>query len=169
MRYVISVFATALLLTSCATYVPYESGRFWCGTQIWKKSDFDDKHRAVAKRGYIYALAGALALQQQGPEDDSHHFVPPNRLVEIKPRPPRESSGFEVALFELHSVTKPEVIQEVIIAFAGSNDTADWVWTNFLFDKAQYDLARKYVLSIAENPKYSGKRISTVGYSLGGA
>lgn len=168
MKRMIGVLVSSLCLVGCATdYVPYESGKFWCNQQSWSREAFDQTHREVAKRGYLYALAGALALQQVNPEGDSHYFRAPERLHEVD-RPERDASGFEVATFELYSHREPGKLDALIIAFTGSNDSADWVWTNLLLDKSQYELAERYVQAQLSKDQYRGVPVVVTGYSLGG-
>ncbi|MCG7870392.1 MAG: hypothetical protein JAY74_28985 [Candidatus Thiodiazotropha taylori] len=155
------------LLSGCST-VPYEKGAIWCNEPLEFNSDapFDKTHLDVARRGYIYALAGAYVLQNNKDEDKDHWFNLPSRLTENH-RPRRDKSGFEIGIFELRDKPKDDEPYEIIIAYTGSNDTADWVFTNLLFSKRQYDLARQYLLETVK--KYPGKRIVVTGYSLGGA
>jgi hypothetical protein len=89
-------------------------------------------------------------------------------LKEVR-RPDRDPSGFEVATFKLFAPNDRErkTPQEVIVAFVGSNDRDDWVWTNLLTSKTQYKLALKYVAE--EKEKYPDTRLVVTGYSLGGA
>jgi len=146
--------------------VPYEKGAIWCNEPL--KYDhgvpFDKTHLDVARYGYIYALAGAYVLQDNLDEDKDHWFVLPPRMKEVD-RPQRDDSGFEVRTFELrHDLSDPEP-SEIIVAYTGSNDSADWAWTNLWFDQTQYKLARSYLLNTVK--KYPGKQIVVTGYSLG--
>lgn len=157
-----------LLLGACST-VPYERGAIWCNEPLTYEPGvhFDDTHLQVARRGYLYALAAAYVLQNNSDEDEDHWFALPARMKEAD-RPQRHSSGFEVRTFEVRS--RPgdtEPIQEVVVAFTGSNDSADWLLTNLFFSRSQYDLASAYVEATAR--RYPGKRIVVTGFSLGGA
>ena len=157
-----------LLLGACST-VPYEKGAIWCNEALKYEPGihFDRPHLEVARRGYLYALAAAYVLQNNSDEDSDHWFALPPRVKEVD-RPQRHSSGFEVGTFEVRS--RPgdnEPVEEVIVAFTGSNDSADWLFANLFFSRSQYDLARSYVEITAK--RYPGKRIVVTGFSLGGA
>ncbi len=160
--------AILLLLGACST-VPYEKGAIWCNEPLKYEPGihFDRPHLDVARRGYLYALAAAYVLQNNSDEDRDHWFSLPPRMKEVD-RPQRDSSGFEVRTFEVRS--KPgdtEPVEEVVVAFTGSNDSADWILTNLFFSRSQYDLASAYVEATAK--RYPGKRIVVTGFSLGGA
>jgi hypothetical protein len=146
-----------------------ESGKIWTSEPYLRKRDkpFDLTHLTVATKGYIYALAGTLALQKNTNTNDNHFFIAPKRLKLID-SPPRDSSGFEVKTFELYPKdTRIKEIKEIIIAFTGSNDSKDWFLTNLLFSHKQFTLAKKYVKKI--HLKYPNKPIVVTGYSLGAA
>lgn len=156
-----------LLLGGCST-VPFEKGAIWCNEPLKYEPGvhFDRPHLEVARRGYLYALAGAYVLQENSDEDQDHWFELPARMKEVD-RPPRDSSGFEARTFELRSKPEDSEPVEVIVAFTGSNDSADWILTNLFFSRAQYELASAYVEATAK--RYPGKRIVVTGFSLGGA
>jgi len=145
-------------------WVKYESGKFWCNERyLYSDSNpFDSKHLDAAKRGYLYALAAALVMQTES--EACHRFNAPSRLVEIQPRPPATESGFEATTFEVYSVGDPNEIEEVVIAFAGTDELRDWK-TN-LGSEVQYTEASEYTAAVAK--RYPGKRLVVTGYSLGG-
>lgn len=155
------------LLGGCNT-VPFEKGAIWCNEPLKYEPGvhFDRPHLEVARRGYLYALAAAYTLQDNSDEDRDHWFKLPPRMKEVD-RPPRDSSGFEVRTFELRTTQADEDPSEVIVAFTGSNDRADWVSTNLFFSRAQYELASSYLEQIVV--RYPSKRIVVTGFSLGGA
>ncbi|MCR9189218.1 MAG: DUF2974 domain-containing protein [Alteromonadaceae bacterium] len=159
-----------LLLSGCGLirYSDYEGGEVWCSDRYLHDlpAPFGEKQLRIARRGYIYALASTLVLQGGRPEDRDHYFARPARLVEVD-RPVRDRSGFEVATFELYSQKDPVDLQEIIIAFTGSNDLDDWWETNLLFSKSQFKLAVRYVQQI--HNRYPNERLVVAGYSLGGA
>lgn len=161
-------FFLSCLLCLCAL-PPQAAGRFWCGERYLdnRSRPFDSRHLEVARRGYLYAVAAALAMQKDDPESRAYRFAMPERLREID-RPPRDASGFEAAAFEVLDAPggKPA---EIIIAFAGSNDETDWTDTNFGNDTRQYTLARRYLARIATKQAYRGLRVIATGFSLGGA
>ncbi|MEW6674348.1 MAG: hypothetical protein AB1427_21850 [Thermodesulfobacteriota bacterium] len=146
------------------------AGKVWCNDRYLTscRQPFDQKHLEVARRGYLYALAGALVLQTGDKEGREHFFALPGRMLEIE-RPARDKSGFEVAAYELYRDAARTELLEVIIAFAGANDYTDWKETNFGFSLEQYEQARRYISRIARVEKYAGVRMVAVGYSLGGA
>ncbi|MBK9218756.1 MAG: DUF2974 domain-containing protein [Uliginosibacterium sp.] len=147
-----------------------ETSRFWCNERFLSAAQrpFDAQHLKIAKRGYLYALAAALALQKDDPEGRAHYFTPPPRMLEVD-RPHRDASGFEAVSFEIHALDGEQSLQEVVVAFTGSNDDADWKDANFGSDRRQYRLARKYLKTIALRPQYRGVRVVATGFSLGGA
>ncbi len=167
MRYMIVILALIFLSSCSLKYADREHGKIWCNDRYLNKLDtpFSDKELAVAERGYIYALAGVLVLQDSQQESKDHYFPTPSRLKLID-NPKRDFSGFEVGTFKLYETEDRENIKEIIIAFTGSNDSADWLWSNLLFSKKQYRLAEKYVLKIIE--QYPNSKIVLAGYSLGG-
>jgi hypothetical protein len=163
----VSIASVLLLLLACST-VSLEKGAIWCNEPLEYEPGvhFDRPHLEVARKGYIYALAGAYVLQGNTDEDKNHWFNLPPRLKEVY-RPQRHQSGFEVRTFMLFDTPEDQEPLEIIIAYTGSNDSGDWIWTNLLFSKSQYELARQYLIDTAL--KYPGKRIVVTGYSLGGA
>ena len=155
------------LLSGCNT-VPFEKGAIWCNEPLKYEPGvhFDPPHLEVARRGYLYALAAAYVLQNNSDEDRDHWFTLPARMKEVD-RPQRDSSGFEVRTFELRTRAGDKDPTEIIVAFTGSNDRADWISTNLFFSQAQYELASNYLEQIAK--LYPSKRLVVTGFSLGGA
>lgn len=145
------------------------STAFWCNERFLDPAarPFDARHLKVAQRGYLYAMAAALALQKNNAEGRAYHFATPARLREVD-RPRRDRSGFEVSSFELLDAPGGQV-KELVIAFSGSNDDADWDYTNFGDDTRQYTLARRYLQKMAMRPEYRTVRLVVTGFSLGGA
>ncbi|MBY0239656.1 MAG: hypothetical protein K2X55_10115 [Burkholderiaceae bacterium] len=156
-----------VLIGGCNT-VSYEKGALWCNDPLKYETGvhFDDRHLNVARKGYIYVLAAAYVLQGNSDESKDHWFNLPARLKEVD-RPEKDTSGFEVRTFELRAVATDQDPSEIIIAFTGSNDSADWIFTNLLFSRVQYNLAQAYVHRIAN--RYPGKRLVVTGFSLGAA
>lgn len=158
------------ILLLCLASLPVQAAsRFWCNGRFLEPAakPFDAQHLLVAQRGYLYAIAAALALQKDNPESRQHYFAPPPRLREID-RPRRHASGFEAATFELLDAPGGKV-KELVVAFTGSNDETDWKQTNFGTDTRQYQLARQYLRRMAGKPEYAGLRLIATGFSLGGA
>lgn len=155
------------LLAGCNT-VPFEKGAIWCNEPLKYEPGihFDRPHLEVARRGYLYALAAAYTLQDNSDEDRDHWFALPPRMKEVD-RPQRDSSGFEVRTFELRTAPNDKDPKEIIVAFTGSNDRADWISTNLFFSRAQYELASDYLERVVA--RYPNKRIVVTGFSLGGA
>ncbi|MCS6285094.1 MAG: hypothetical protein H8K08_06655 [Nitrospira sp.] len=163
----------ALTLAGCASNnaIPYnESGDYvWCNKRYLFKNPkqpiVDKTHADVARDGYIYAVAAALALQKDDEEGRKHWFEQPKRLKLVN-EPPREKYGFEVKAFELYIDENQSRLKEIVVAFVGSNDAADWFWTNLLFDQSQYEHARNYVKRIKS--QYPNTPLVVTGISLGG-
>lgn len=170
-----TVMVAVILCGGCAGkgYGKYgEMGQYaWCNERylyaLKEQPVAHPKHLSFARRGYMYAVAGALVLQEENLEGKDYHFEIPSRLRQIDDHQPRGTYGFDVKAFDLFESPSSNNIKEVIIAFVGSNDPADWFWTNFLFSTEQHALARQYVKTIAQ--MRPGKRIVVTGYSLGGA
>ncbi|MGY2184644.1 hypothetical protein [Pseudomonas sp. SDO5591_S426] len=163
-----------LFLSGCIPFTDGtlgEEGYVWCNNRYLAPNGAPftmDVTGTVAVQGYMYGLAAALVLQQDNSEGDAHHFTKPPRLVQLDAAP-RKASGFEASTFRLKPVT-PDVKEEIIIAFAGSNDWADW-FTNInpLPNRTQYNQAVAYVLEMTARPDVAGKRLVVTGISLGGA
>lgn len=175
MRFIIVILVLSLL-SSCSMIDAFttkrEKGLFWCNERYLHEMEFPPfakeplKHLEVAEKGYIYALAASLSLQDERATKDttSHFFATPPYLEKYKPLE-RDKSGFDVVSFKLYETSDKKNLKEIIIAFAGSNQKRDWVFTNLLASKKQYKLAREYVTRIAEaNPNTT---IVVAGYSLG--
>lgn len=158
---------TLLLLLS--PVAAQASSGFWCNQRFLSTSAraFDSRHLLVARRGYMYAVAAALALQRNDRESHSNYFATPARL-RLVDHPRRRASGFEVKTFELLDVPDGKPV-ELVIAFTGSNDETDWKETDLGNDTRQYAEARQYVKAITAKPEYQGLRVVVTGYSLGGA
>lgn len=165
---IILVVIVALISGGCVGWGEWGQ-KTWCNDRfLYTRTDkvADTKHLEFAERGYMYALAGAYVLQKADAEGNDYYFALPSRLKPI-PDPPRGEYGFDVKSFELLEESDSQTVKEVIVAFVGSNDWSDWWWTNFLFSKKQYELARNYVRSIHD--RWPDRRIVVTGYSLGGA
>ena len=159
----------AVLAFASPAFCATTTTNFWCNERFLSttRKTFDARHLAIAKRGYLYAVAAALALQKNDAEGKAYHFETPERM-RLVDRPTRDRSGFEAATFELRDTPDGDV-QSVVVAFTGSNDDTDWQDTNFGLNTRQYTLARRYLTRIASLPEYAGKRLVTTGFSLGGA
>ncbi|MBK7685559.1 MAG: DUF2974 domain-containing protein [Rhodocyclaceae bacterium] len=171
---------TLLLPTSYVMYLLHASvpevavGResIWCNERYLPKLDargavINSLHQTVAAKGYLYALLGAYALQQDNREGQEHFFELPARAKSLPQLHQHDAdSGFEASSFEIADTVNPKHLREIVIAFTGSNDDADWR-TNFSLDKTQYDQAVAYVQRIST--KYPEVPIAVTGYSLGGA
>ena len=163
------LLVVAFLISGCATsWVEYEKGAIWCNEPLHYEPGvhFDKPHLEVARRGYLYVLAAAYVLQQNNDEGKAHWFNLPSRMKAVD-KPSRDESGFEVQTFELRENVSDERPVEVIVAFVGSNDSADWISTNLFSSRAQFDLARVYIAGVAA--KYPETRLVVTGFSLGGA
>ncbi|EPA99476.1 hypothetical protein [Pseudomonas sp. G5(2012)] len=150
-----------------------EKGYIWCNNRFIKPDarPFSTKTGTVAQQGYMYALASALTLQADNREGNAHKFYPP-KYLEVIDKPDRKHSGFEAATFLRHPLT-PGGREEIIIAFAGSNDAADWVGTNLLSSITQYSQAMNYTLKMLDDPRVydlrmKGAKVVVTGISLGG-
>lgn len=172
-HYLFALLSTAVL-SGCSILNPYgtagEAGQFWCNERYRDHSSWGAETKNAALRGYMYGLAAALVLQAEDPDNkeaQAHYFKRPPRLVPID-TPTRTTSGFEVTTFRLKPITRDKE-EEIIIAFAGSNDRSDWISTNLNpFGRDQYDEAVTYTKHMLEHPSVKGKKITLTGISLGG-
>ncbi len=166
----LAVIVVGLLSAGCAGFWGERGNYAWCNERYLysrKPPVANAQHLRFADRGYLYAVAGALVLQEADVEGDDYHFDLPSRMRPIEGPSQSGKYGFDVKAFDVLEASTSNNIEEVIIAFVGSNDWADWLWTNFLLSKQQHSLARTYVKEIAK--MRPGKRIVVTGFSLGGA
>lgn len=168
----LALFCALSCLTACSTirYADFECGKVWGNERYLHQNSrpFSDLHLNVAKRGYMYALAGALVLQRNSAEDKDHYYEAPARLRLVEGlRKSDRSSGFEGNVFELRRAENTGSPYEVIVAFTGSNGANDWLANLFPID-TQYRQARDYLAGIASLPQYKDVRVVVTGFSLGG-
>lgn len=164
--------ACALTLGGCASvdYPKYECGKIWGAERVVKDGDFHPKYLTASKRGYIYALAGALILQKDNKESNEHHFASLDRLRWVDDLYVRDkATGFEVITFELFEDNKSQLPSEIVIAFSGSNDTKDWIQNLSPLSTKQYQQAVDYVKNVKSISRYASIPLKVTGYSLGGA
>ncbi|EJN20191.1 hypothetical protein PMI35_05495 [Pseudomonas sp. GM78] len=169
----IALILSLSVLGGCIDGTMGEKGYIWCNNRFIKADagPFSTKTGRVAQRGYMYALASALTLQADNREGNAHKFIRPEYL-EIIDKPVRKHSGFEATTFLRHPLN-PGGREEIIIAFAGSNDAADWVGTNLLSSITQYSQAMTYTLKMLDDPRVydlrmKGAKVVVTGISLGG-
>jgi len=175
----ICVVIALAMLQGCAVYrmLPTNwtrpEGRYWCNERYLDmvkeyqeplaKSLVD--RLQLAKAGYIYAVASALSLQGEEPEE-VFDFDRPVELTQLGLE--RDlSSGFQAVTY-LYTPKDPARAPEVVIAFRGSDQIRDYLLHNFWIWPIQLTDAIKYVKDTAADPRVKGKRIVVTGYSLGG-
>lgn len=171
-RSLCTLLVSALTLGGCASidYPKYECGKIWGAGRVVKDGDFHPKYLTASKRGYIYALAGALILQKDNKEGREHYFPPLDRLRWIDSLyVDDKTTGFEATTFELFEDNNSKVPSEVVIAFAGSNDTKDWIQNFSPLSTKQYQQAVDYVKRVKATSRYESIPLKVAGYSLGGA
>lgn len=173
----------ALLVQGCALLEALpknagrEEGRFWCSERYlhdvdeYKDKgliDFNAPKYDLASRGYVYALAAALALQDNKSENADHSFPTPSylkRVPELDRTAKRSTSGFQAATYEYFDPSANR--KEIIIAFSGSNEWKDYYKHSARPFGAQFEPARRYVADVLKI--YGNKqRIVASGFSLGG-
>lgn len=168
-----------LLLQSCASPPNLidppisRNNAFWCNERYLDRyqNNIDPIHLNVSKEAYMYAIASSIALQKSGANKTGRQwFTAPARLQEIESiRDKKLNTGFEATSFKLMDKNDPNILKEIIIAFAGSNEPLDW-WTNLtLRGRIHYALSRDYVQDVYA--KYSSPNsvpLTVAGYSLGG-
>lgn len=170
----VTVFMVAFIFFGCAGNKSREVAAgpksIWCNERYLPEIDArapvtDELHLNVAKQGYLYALLGAYILQKNNEEGMDHHFSLPNNIETVKTLSIKDSkTGFEAETFKVSSPSKSK--PDVVIAFAGTNDTSDWETNLSATNKSQYDQARKYVLDAEK--VFPGSSFAVTGYSLGG-
>ncbi|GAB3383879.1 Mbeg1-like protein [Lysobacter fragariae] len=119
----------------------------------------------IAKRGYPYALASTLVLQDGGGLD--HAFSGDQVLTRVDWLTDANNGhgGFYAATFTRKLGN--EMPDEVIVAFRGTNDTRDWLLHNLSPFPEQYRQARRYVERVASALPVRTRLVVT-GHSLGG-
>ncbi len=171
-RWLNILLVSVLTLGGCTSidYPKYECGKIWGAERVVKDGDFHPKYLTASKRGYIYALAGALILQKDNKEGREHYFAPLDRLHGIDGLYVNDkATGFEATTFELFEDNKSQVPHEVVIAFAGSNDPKDWIQNFSPLSATQYQQAVDYVKRVKAISRYASIPLTVTGYSLGGA
>jgi hypothetical protein len=162
----ILLLTVIVAISGCTSLSPVTSGpSIWCNTPYLTGNEFDGDHLDIAQDGYIYSLAASLALKNDPPWFHAHE-----RLVKVDNV--HRWSGMEATTYELRSYKNHETIDEIIIAYAGSNSTLDWLFTNLPLGLAptHYRHAREYALSIVDQYKEKSGSVDIVvtGASLGG-
>lgn len=165
-----NVFAALvpIVLSACVSHPPVIDGpSVWCNKSYIKEGVFQDNALNIARQGYVYSLASSLAL-----ENDPAWFKEADRLVKVD-RKNHDSTDFRALTFELRNIESPEVIDEVIIAYSGTDSWYDWIFVNLPFGGApsHYEQGRMYAKEVAE--KYKTHKpipppIVVTGASLGG-
>lgn len=164
------VFRILLLLCLLAsTTAQAAAPRFWCSQRflVAARHPFNSQHLAVARRGYIYAVAASLAMQKHDVEGRANHFALPARMHQVD-HTRHAASGFEVSTFTLDGQPGGPPA-ELIVAFAGTNDATDLKEVDLGTDTRQFTEARHYLQQITARPEFRGLRVVVTGFSLGGA
>ncbi|WP_152598768.1 Mbeg1-like protein [Janthinobacterium sp. RA13] len=120
----------------------------------------------LSKRAYMYSVAAVLALQKNN-TDTRFHFAQPGRLEEVKELECDLESGFQASTYILRKGIGNDEDQ-VVVAFAGSNEWKDYFLHNFSLNPIQYADARQYLHDVSKNPQLKGMKIVVTGFSLGG-
>ncbi|MBK9615983.1 MAG: hypothetical protein IPO35_10890 [Uliginosibacterium sp.] len=84
-------------------------------------------------------------------------------------RPHRDASWLRGGELRDPCLDGEQSLQEVVVAFTGSNDDADWKDANFGSDRRQYRLARKYLKTISITPAVPWRAGGCHGVFSGGA
>ncbi|GAB5387101.1 MAG: hypothetical protein Alpg2KO_00690 [Alphaproteobacteria bacterium] len=145
----------------------------WCAEPL-TSSTARGAHSLAEKKhaydGYIYALAGVIAIQESIDPSIDHFYTAPARLEPVWPVEISRKGldGFKVSVFKLYDSDQKTNLQEVIVAFAGSDQLwDDWVKHNLGFSKSQHTQAEVLVKYVSE--RFEGTPITVTGFSLGGA
>lgn len=175
---IFSISIMALVLSSCSL-IPKnygkEEGFIWCNARyldltspLYKNPNTihtdKDKRLRLAYEGYIYALLGAVVLQNEQERVDKHLNLPD--YIEIDSSRD-DSTGFQASAFKIYEDQKKTQLKEVVIAFRGTDQFwKDYSKHNLHPSPKQYNPAQNYVLEISD--KYKGAKLVVTGYSLGG-
>ncbi|WP_116365139.1 Mbeg1-like protein [Parahaliea mediterranea] len=155
-----------------------EEGYIWCNARYldinaYKESGSakpeSDLKLALARKGYIYALAAGLTLQKSGESEDKHFFAPDSlRRIDTLNVDDRKS-GFQASTFEYYGSGDRFSSPKIIIAFRGSDEFyPDYLKHNFAlwWEPVQFKPAREYVKKVAKT--YPSNDLIATGFSLGG-
>lgn len=176
-KLLVSILLSGSVLQGCAlppkliTPPVTEELAFWCSDRYFEDriDEIDEIHFSVSKESYIYALASSLVLQKIDDRAKIQWFSAPPRLQEIEGAWEKKDTGFEATVFRLMDKHDPHKLQEIIVAFAGSNDKQDW-WANLTpRGWKHYGQARDYLIRM--HIKYAipaSVPLIVTGHSLGG-
>jgi hypothetical protein len=156
-----------VLASGCAAINEERPGPYWCNEPFLPVDtvQFSPQEVAAARKGYMYVSAAAIVLQRATTEDHDHWMELPKRLDPVDATK-YGKGGFEARTFKLIKEPGSPQVESIVVAFTGSNGWDDWLLTNFLTDKRQYNQAREYLKSMAN--RFPGQRIVVTGFSLGG-
>ena len=173
-----------ILISGCASN--RDEGFVWCNARYldltnddYQKDDSinpqNDKSLRLAKEGYLYAVAvavaGAVVLQKPGEDEDRHFNLPPY-MVEVESLQVNKNddkTGFQASTFEIYTDDSLTTLEEVVISFRGSDEWNDWAH-NLKIMKLQFNPSEKYVNKVVTyyGNKLNDKKLVVVGFSLGG-
>ncbi|MGF1779005.1 hypothetical protein [Vibrio nomapromontoriensis] len=173
--------AIALVVTGCANndIGHNDVGYAWCNaryldyTFYTAEAGFNldkDKRFSLASKGYLYAIAADYSLQKDLANKDRHVKLPPYMRVvsELTVDKDPNGTGFEATTIEIYS---GDDLREIVMAFTGSNDSADW-GHNLKLMKSQFGVTEKYIDRVVEHYRDvlddDSIKFVSAGYSLGG-
>jgi len=118
---------------------------------------YSKEHQEAAEEGAIFAMLSNNAYEL----GSRPHFNLPDNIQEINYTFDAEGTGLELRLY---SRLKDEAIDEVFVAFKGTDGKTDKFNGNYF--KGQYDVSDKVIEDILS--KYPNANIVATGHSLGG-
>lgn len=149
-----------VFLASCASLIAENGGTriLGCDSEYLNGAYPQEKENA-AESAALYAM---LANNAYDPHGRIHFHLPPDEwtLAPFTFADP-EQTGLQLSIYEHR---RGGQIQEVVIAFRGTDEKIDWLHGN-IFD-GQYELADKLVPRIVK--QFPSVPIVAVGHSLGG-
>ncbi|MDJ0022309.1 hypothetical protein SB719_14260 [Pantoea sp. SIMBA_079] len=187
-RFCLCIVTSVGLLAGCinSPWNPFPSnagkieGVVWCNQRYldmvddYQKIDYETKKKlALAKEGYVYALAATLTLQKNN-SDKQFNFITPSYLEKIKELSKDNVgffNGFAAESFIYSNQFTGE--KELIVAFRGSDDFfKDYLFQNLAPFPVQNKYAREYVKEAIKYRErragFFGPKTVVVGNSLGG-
>ena len=190
------IFKTALITLVCVNLLvgcsllpingTVEEGYAWCNAryldvtnEIYRESGsvnpVKEPEFRLAQEGYMYALASALVLQKEGKNEDKH-FKAPKYMQQISFLNERNFSGFEASTFLIYDPNDETQLEEVVVAFSGTDSWWDWFTQNLNPSPLQNSDAQNYVNKVldyiemhhTDTSKEGTPSLIVAGFSLGG-
>lgn len=151
------IYYWGFVLFAAGVQPGFAAGVFECDPDYLKNA-YDKQHTELAAKYAIYGLMSFNTYEDVA----NSRFVLPDYWKKMEPK---EDKWLGLA-FDVYEKRKNDVVEQVVIAFRGTEDKnlKDWFWGNF--SSAQYKKARALIGEVVT--KYKGVPIVSTGHSLGG-